>query len=133
MGSPATARSQRFDSTRISDLQNIQWQVINFYQAKGSIPESLEILKDPLSGSYIPNDPETKQPYVLTKTGPASFKLCATFALAMSDKDQAIQKGESVAYPAYPGGVDQNWQHTAGNYCFERTIDKDLFPIRKGL
>ena len=39
-------------------------------------------------------------------------------------------EGRDVAtssYP-YPGGVNESWDHQAGRTCFERTIDKDIYP-----
>jgi hypothetical protein len=44
--------------------------------------------------------------------------LCATFSLT----------GNSSSASAYAPYGDQNWQHETGKVCFERTIDKDLFP-----
>ncbi|MEK7148063.1 MAG: DUF5671 domain-containing protein, partial [Patescibacteria group bacterium] len=35
IGSPASQRARRYDNTRVSDLQNIQWQIVNYYQQKG--------------------------------------------------------------------------------------------------
>src|SRR3989338_5261695 len=41
MGSPFTLRMKRFDERRVNDLQNIQYQIVNFYQRKGNLPNSL--------------------------------------------------------------------------------------------
>ena len=127
MGSPMTARMKKFDSVRISDLQTIQWQVINFYQAKGTLPASIDDLKDPISSVYISSDPETKEAYVFEKTGPLSFKLCATFSRDASNDAM----GESSPY--YDFRSENNWKHTAGKNCFDRTIDSDMYPVRKDI
>ena len=63
MGSPFTLRMKRFDERRVNDLQNIQYQVVNFYQRKGVLPNSLDELKDPIAGFNIPLDPDTIRPY----------------------------------------------------------------------
>jgi hypothetical protein len=34
----------------------------------------------------------------------------------------------SYPYPGPGGGVNESWDHEAGKKCFERTIDKDMFP-----
>ena len=95
IGSPFTLRMKRFDERRVNDLQNIQYQIVNFYQRKGVLPNSLDELKDPLSGFNIPLDPDTNASYEYEKvtdlpTGQASlpagkaglsFKLCADFSL----------------------------------------------------
>ena len=67
IGSPFTLRMKRFDERRVNDLQNIQYQIVNFYQRKGVLPNSLDELKDPLSGFNIPLDPDTNAPYEYEK------------------------------------------------------------------
>ena len=79
LGSPAEVRLMRFDNQKVSDLQNIQWQVVNYWQQKEKLPASLEELMDPLSGSILPVDPQSGESYVYEVTGRLSFKLCATF------------------------------------------------------
>lgn len=127
MGSPLTARMKKFDSIRISDLQTIQWQVINFYQAKGALPVSINDLKDPISSVYIPSDPETKEAYIFEKTGPMSFDLCATFSR------NALNDAIDTSSPYYDFRSENNWKHAAGKNCFNRTIDPDMYPLRKGI
>ena len=67
IGSPFTLRMKRFDERRVNDLQNIQYQIVNFYQRKGVLPNSLDELKDPLSGFNIPLDPDTNASYEYEK------------------------------------------------------------------
>ena len=81
MGSPFTLRMKRFDERRVNDLQNIQYQIVNFYQRKGVLPNSLDELKDPIAGFNIPLDPDTIRPYDYEKISDLSFKICADFSL----------------------------------------------------
>lgn len=150
MGSPANQRKLRLDERRIQDLQSIQWQVINFYQQKSKLPENLEMLKDPISGYSLPIDPEFEKgilyEYKLisqddkkAKISPV-FELCATFALPIPKGWVEYQNnygglmpmvGKDIAvtsYPEYRGGINESWEHEAGRTCFERTIDKELYP-----
>ena len=138
MGSPFTLRMKRFDERRVNDLQNIQYQIVNFYQRKGSLPNNLDELKDPIAGFNIPLDPDSNVSYGYEKvsdppTGEAglSFKLCADFSLESGT--QIDSKGMSRPMPisseAYP--VNENWRHQKGAVCFDRKIDKDLYPILK--
>ena len=139
MGSPFTLRMKRFDERRVSDLQNIQYQIVNFYQRKGSLPNNLDELKDPIAGFNIPIDPESGASYSYEKvsdlpTGQAglSFKLCADFSLG-SDT-QIDSKGATRPTPIFLGdnfSINENWQHEKGAVCFDRKIDKDLYPILK--
>lgn len=150
VGSPAKQRALRFDQQRTSDLQTIQWQIINHWQQKEKLPATLTELNDPLSGSIIPKDPETEASYeysvvtlpaTTTPKGP-SFELCATFGVSSQDLKGRGEYGSrgggiypmvayDMAYP-YPGpGVDDVWDHEAGRACFTRTIDPDRYPVNK--
>lgn len=137
VGSPATQRARRFDDQRINDLQSIQYQVLNYWQKKGVIPDSLDQLKDEFSGYMPPHDPETNKSYEYELVGQSAlrFKLCADF------KTNGVSYGSGNAYPlavrdaSYPhGGQTDNWTHDAGRVCFERSIDKDIYglPEQKG-
>ncbi|HEY4498667.1 MAG TPA: DUF5671 domain-containing protein [Candidatus Paceibacterota bacterium] len=128
MGSPATARKMKFDERRVSDLQNVQWQLVNYWQLKQSLPTSLEGLTDPIAGFIAPVDPETGTAYEYSKSGTMSFSLCVTFSLPSSDNG----RNAYIAKPAGPyAESNENWQHKEGRQCFERTIDPTLYPPRK--
>lgn len=119
MGSPATLRKARLDDQRVNDLQNIQWQIVNFWQQKGRLPASLaELRSDSLSGAVLP-----KGNYELKVGESKSFELCATFETASTPS--------SATSPAL---YNENWSHPSGYYCFARTIDPELYPPRpKGI
>jgi len=142
MGSPATQRLLRLDDRRISDLQNIQGQIINYWQQKEKLPVTLAELSNPLSGFTLPVDPEFEKGYVYEYKikEDLTFELCATFVKPipkgwrentnyyaepyLGAKDIAVS-----SYPAYPvSGINESWDHEAGRTCFERTIDKDIYP-----
>jgi hypothetical protein len=129
IGSPMKARAFRYDERRVSDLQSTQWQIINYWQQKGEIPESLDALKDPISSFYVPSDPETGEPYEYKATSDLSFQLCATFSLPTYKGTDRGGNGTSVTRPMGYGYVDENWTHESGRTCFDRTIDPDLYPI----
>jgi hypothetical protein len=132
IGSPMKARALRFDDRRVNDLQSIQWQIINYWQQKGQVPDTLEKLKDPISSFYYPKDPETGMPYDYQPISDLGFRLCANFNLASVEGSTA--KNGSVTRPMGYGITDENWTHEAGRTCFDRTIDLDLYPIRpKGI
>ncbi len=125
VGSPTTARLMQFDQQRISDLQGIQSQIVNYWQRKEALPESLDYLNDPISSYKTPVDPQTSQPYKYNVKDAAnlSFELCATFNKEGNDQYSQVQP---MNYPVK--GYADNWQHPAGDYCFGRTIDKQLYP-----
>ena len=125
VGSPMTARSLQFDQQRTYDLQNIQSQVVNYWQRKQALPASLTDLTDSISGYTAPTDPETNMPYeymVKDATG-LTFQLCANFKLISNTNNP------KTPVPAiYYEGAPENWNHSAGRVCFDRVIDKQLYP-----
>jgi len=136
IGSPNHFRNLRDDSQRINDLQNIQWELLNKYQTKSSLPNSLTELNDSLTGYMVPVDPksglnyEYKGPTALA-TSTLSFELCADFA----EKTQDLYgRGEYQTYPAKDMYIDPSfgnasWEHEAGRTCFTRTIDPVKYPV----
>lgn len=136
VGTPGEARLLRYDEQKVADLQTLQYHIINYYQQKQELPATLEDTLDPLS-SYMPNmiDPQTNAPYVYEVTGELSFSLCATFNLETKDySGQGAYPARDIAYPSVGGEANSTWKHEAGEVCFERTIDPDLYrPFPKAL
>ncbi len=132
VGSPMAARAVKFDERRVGDLQSIQWQVISYWQQKGEVPINLNSLKNPISDSYMPTDPETGKAYKYKATSDLSFRFCADFSRASVGR-QSDRTGAGPSPTGY-GMADENWIHDAGETCFDRTIDPDLYPVRtKGI
>ncbi len=129
VGSPKQARLFQLDQQRVSDLQNIQSQIVNYWQRKGEMPKTLSDLNDSISGYFVPKDAETNMPYEynLKDAEVLKFELCATFSLASGE---SIAPFEKSARPSTLGSalVSQNWNHSSGRVCFERQIDKQLYP-----
>jgi hypothetical protein len=128
IGSPREARLYRYDEQKINDLQNIQWQVVNYWQQKQKLPENLSELNDPISGFVLPKDPESKEDYRYEATGPMSFKLCAAFNTELRGDDA---KRRSAVSPMEYGLPAATWEHGKGETCFDRTIDPDRYPSLK--
>ena len=139
IGSPASQRAMRLDQRRTEDLQNIQNQITNYYQQKQKLPAKIEDVINPLdSWQVIPKDPEFEKGlvYEYKMTGKLSFNICATFSkesnegLVENSSSGSIMSMKDIAVSSMPyyGGVNANWSHPSGKYCFIRTIDKDLYP-----
>lgn len=132
VGSPQTMRLQRFDEQRIQDLQFLQSEIVNYWRSKEMLPPTLADLEDPVRGVKIPKDPDTSKEalYEYRIVDSQTFQLCANFSLAAENG--------TVARPVYltpetSPQYGQNWEHDAGRVCFERKIDKDLFPPYKAV
>ncbi len=147
-GSPFKQRLIRFDNQRVSDLQIIQSQIVYHWQQKNKLPQSLDELKDSISGFIPPSDPDTNQTYeykvngstTSTSSGQASspqagnlsFELCADFALSSSEESPKTLPRFSVALPRFSiqGSFGENWEHAGGRVCFSRTIDPELYQTK---
>ncbi len=138
VGTPWQARQYRLDEQRVSDLQQIQSEIVNYWQGKQVLPTSLGALNDSISGFYVPVDPQTKQSYTYSTSGKTSFKLCADFnATSQGSGAQGMYTQPVMAVPASGVAtskgqvVSTSWQHGAGEMCFVRTIDPQLYPPTK--
>ncbi len=108
VGSPATARLQRFDHQRLEDLRTIHRELQSLChdpdlkdQLKRELPGTLEELAMLARIERINlNDPETNQPYVYSVRDGTSYELCATFSRER-DSDVAVF-----------------WNHREGRHCF---------------
>jgi hypothetical protein len=144
IGSPQKQRLLRFDDRRVSDLQNIQYQIITYWQQKEKLPEDIKDLASPLTGYSLPVPPMfdkgEKYEYLVKYKNALTFELCAEFSLPMPKgwREGSYYGGEmmpmmdkgvtSTIYPSPIGGANESWDHQAGRTCFERTIDKDIYP-----
>lgn len=131
VGSPVTQRMRRFDDQRISNLQTIQNEVVNYWQQKEKLPEKLSDLKNSISGFNPPVDPETAQTYEYITKEPLSFDLCADFKTKGMGGKYFVEMAEPVS--TYQGPYQQNWDHGIGRVCFSRTIDPELYKIKDQL
>lgn len=127
IGSPMSARLLQYDQQKVYDLQGIQSQIVNYWQKKQALPNSLADLNDPISSFIVPIDPQSKQAYEyrITNVSALGFELCANF-------NKGSENSPNKSY--YQGGmeINQNWNHSAGRVCFDRTIDKQLYsPLTK--
>lgn len=132
IGSPMDARLYKFDEQKVSDLQNIQWQLLSYYQQKGELPQTLAQLVDPISGSVVPVDSQTGAEYTYSAKG-LTFTLCAVFNKE-NRPGQYTNPYISARPVAAPGekGIDlaqKPWDHGPGNTCFSRTIDPERYPV----
>ncbi len=134
IGSPSHIRALRLDQQRVSDLQTLQYSITNYYQQKRALPSALEALTDPLTGTIVPLDPVTGQPYEYSMTSPLTFNLCANFSANSTDTagQGAYRDSYGGSYstgysePGYMG--QESFVHGMGRTCFSRTVDPDKYP-----
>lgn len=136
IGAPWNVRLYRFDDQKVSDLQSIQWQIVNYWQAKSSLPMTLADLNDPISNFVAPADPQSGvlYEYRVIDAKARSFELCATFnadtqenspyMTVMAATPAGLRKAESLP-------LNDTWVHGTGHYCFSRSIDPERYPVTK--
>ena len=133
VGSPVGERMRRFDDRRIQDLMAIQSQIINYWQVKESLPQTIDQLRDDIRGFIPPRDPETGESYEYRIMGPLKFEICADFKTSNKQDSKTgkpvpfAPRGGDYPYRSYPA-IEESWLHDARETCFTRTIDPELFP-----
>ncbi len=125
-GSPFRQRLVRFDDQKVADLQNIQYQIVNqYWMQKGTLPKTLDDLRDSISGYAPPFDPQSGTAYEYRSTGMLTFELCAQFNVSsVENKNLGISR--PMAPYGVPGSMD-TWSHGVGRQCFPRTIDPQIY------
>lgn len=111
---PTQVREMRLDDQQLTDLQNIQWQIEEYYRLEETLPESLATLYGELP---IPQAPEDRAAYIYEVTDDTHYELCATFAQPSSEDSELIR-----AVPIGVEKVNYTWTHTAGEHCFKRVV-----------
>lgn len=117
---PAEVREQRLDDQQITDLQDMQYRIEDYYQMNNALPENVMPLY--VTGN-VPTAPEDRAAYQYRVTGARSYELCANFAQPSPDDVR-----ESYARPMFDVDVsyhNYNWEHEAGEFCFTRTIPEE--------
>jgi len=102
-GGPGAARQHRLDERRTQDLEMLTFAIQRHYNRHRAPPPSLDTLRVEHEINDVPADPETRAPYRYEVTGPAGYRLCATFQTRSDDTF-----GRS------------SWAHDTGSVCFDR-------------
>ncbi len=113
IGSPSEAREYTLDQQQVTDLQDIQWRVEDYYLTSNSFPANLETLFGVMT---VTQAPEGREAYQYKVTGADTYELCATFVKETPQSDRSVM---------YSGGSKyQSWDHPAGEFCYERKVTK---------
>lgn len=126
-GSPTHQRNVRFDQQRLTDLQGLQYQILDYWQKKQTLPSQLSELEDSISGYRAPLDPLTAAQYTYEKKGDLTFTLCANFGTELTQADQL--PSPYITYGKTGLNGNETWAHGIGQTCFDRTIDPELYSI----
>ncbi len=117
---PSTVREQKLDAQQVSDLQQLQWRIQDYGMTNGALPQTLEAL-----GAGTPTTAPNGRPaytYTLTEEG---FELCATFAQPSTENENFMYQSSVVVNEKMMIKNPDNWQHDAGEVCFNRIVNKE--------
>lgn len=103
---PQTTRLRRLDNQTIRTLENMTYQVHDFYSLNERVPNSLEEMNS--TSYYLPTQNERAEKNITyTATGETTYQLCADF-----ERDNTEDTNDRYSY-------EENWKHSAGNHCFD--------------
>lgn len=133
VGSPVEQRRINNDFDTINDLQNIQYDILNYWQKTDRLPKSLEDLDDPLTPKYsfrnrVDNNGNEEQEYTYNKLSDLKFELCANFETSSEENDSKSIQGYRKELL-----LDEDWEHTEGENCFERYINPEIHKINNNI
>lgn len=118
---PSVVREMRLDAEQVSDLQDMEWRIEEFYRLNNALPETVTEL---YVGIPVPQAPEERPAYVYEVTGDTTYELCATFTNA-SDRTAEMTEARPVPEREF---FAYTWDHPSGYYCFNRTIQQLADP-----
>ena len=115
---PTEVREMNIDQAQTNDLGAIQSYVESYSVLNQKLPKTLS---EAYGGLSVPQT-EGRPAYTYEVTSDTNFKLCAEFAYptseaARSQYPQAMMTEPMMIKNGY------NWDHNAGDWCFERTIN----------
>lgn len=128
LGSPRTQRLIKYDEQKVSDLQNINNQVTSFYSNKGYLPKNMEEVISYQNSYVTQTDSQTQKPYEYEKTTDTTYNLCAEFNKASNNEKR---DGKIMTAPIRDPYSTRSWVHGAGRYCFEQTINPNMYRYTK--
>jgi hypothetical protein len=107
--SPSLARAKAYDRTRIQQLQNLRYNIENYYYQNKKLPINLEELTS--ENAYLQlKDPQTDKPYQYNVIDQNNYELCADFETSNKEPDYSQD-----FYAA-------EFAHEAGYYCFKLKV-----------
>lgn len=126
IGSPTKARNKETDRLRVERLSQLHFELENYANEKGQLPNSLMELstKGPNANErddrFDPTrDPETGDLWDYRKIGPTKYEVCATFHEASGEQGRY-----SVPEPQ-PGF----YVHGSGRKCFTQSVRSGPSPL----
>lgn len=119
---PAEVREMRLDDQQVTDLQEMQYRIEEYYRIEGALPEKIEDMYT----TAVPDAPEDRADYEYKLIDETTYELCATFAHASPENSMTTRPVVS------PLGKDNyTWDHGTGEQCFKRVVVDAIEAIER--
>lgn len=116
--SPAETRNRRLDEAIISDFNNINMAIENYYQGNKKLPENINELKE--ESNFLMKDdikdPISGEKYEYKIIDKKKYELCATFRTSNKDREGDAYRYETNGF----------YLHDSGYKCLKNTINVPL-------
>lgn len=116
---PTEVREMKLDDQQVSDLQDMQWRVEEYYRVEKALPGDISVLYE---GAIPPQAPSDRAPYQYNIIDETSYELCANFV----HDSQTAGNYRSIASPLTKDNY--NWDHGTGSKCFKRVVVEESIP-----
>ena len=125
---PTVVREKATDELQTQNLQDMQWRIEDHYRINKILPTDTAQLYVGIPAVVAP---EGREAYTYEVVDEDTYKLCATYLYPSQ-----VSTGRDVAVPVSTSpdmltNPYNNWDHGKGNTCFERTLQKENFPLQK--
>lgn len=110
--SPKAARDKKIDSQTLSALSSLSANITIYYDTNNELPADLNELE--ISSYEKRNLDSLEEPVTYKKIDANNYELCANFK-------RKTEEESNVGY-GYGYTYENEWDHTAGNYCFSKEV-----------
>lgn len=123
IGSPKTQRLKKYDMQKVEDIQQLQSQIVSYWQVTGKLPENLIELASEYGYVNI-NEPDSKKQYDYGILSPQSFEICANFNF---DSEKNNPYSRAIISEKYNYSTPSDWSYVRGQSCFTYVINEQIY------
>ena len=122
MENPLTTRAKRIDDNTVVALQGVRYGIEGYFAQEQHLPQSIEEINTPQYSAGANLEELQQHNFRYEPSLENAYRLCADF-----ERDNRQDSENSMAYDAYYAS-DTNWEHPAGNFCFELKVPTSPEP-----
>lgn len=116
VGGPGETRRQKFDQTRIQQIQSLKYSIEDYYYKNKILPATIDDISVSLTPMDQIKDPETVREYDYKKLDEMNYQLCTNFK---TDSAEVKQSNLRQTYYYY---YYNEYKHPKGYHCFDYQV-----------